>query len=83
MEGLKPDDIVRCLNALALMNMQDISSVDIISDLVNDCFIIRPNGKHNSDCDLTELSDDECDPEIGPELEWVLDLEVNGSVTGV
>ena len=41
MDGPKPNDIARCLNALALMNMQDIASADIISDLVNDYFITR------------------------------------------
>ena len=29
MDGPKPNDIARCLNALALMNMQDIASADI------------------------------------------------------
>ena len=51
MDGPKPTDIARCLNALALMNMQDIASADIISDLVNDYFIIRPIGNNESNSD--------------------------------
>ena len=43
-DGPKPNIIMRCLNALALMNMQDIASADINSDLVNDYFITRPIG---------------------------------------
>ena len=39
MDGSKPKDIARCLNALALMNMQNIASADINSDFVNDYFI--------------------------------------------
>ena len=73
MDGSKPNDIARCLNALALLNMQDIASADIISDLVNDYFITRPIGNDENDSDLSELSDDECDPE----LDLVLDVEVN------
>ena len=52
MNGPKPNDIARCLNALALMNMRDIASADIISDLVNDYFIIRPIGNDESNSDL-------------------------------
>ena len=52
MDGPKPNNIARCLNALALMNMQDIASADTISDLVNDYFITRPigNDENDSDC---------------------------------
>ena len=39
MDTLKSNDITRCLNTLALMNMQDIASADINRDLVNDYFI--------------------------------------------
>ena len=74
-DGPKPNNIAHCLNALALMNMQNIASADIISDLVNDYFITRPIG---NDSDMSESSNDECDPEIG--LELVLDVEVNGYV---
>ena len=52
MNGPKPNNIARCLNALALMNMRDIASADIISDLVNDYFIIRPIGNDESNSDL-------------------------------
>ena len=52
-----PNDIAR-LNALALMNMQDIASADIISDLVNDYFIIRPIGNDESNSDLCEFVED-------------------------
>ena len=38
MDGPMPNDIARCLNALALMNIQDIASADINSDFVNDYF---------------------------------------------
>ena len=55
MDGPKPNDIARCLNALALMNMQDIASADIISDLVNDYFITQPIGNDESDSDLSGL----------------------------
>ena len=58
MDGPKPNDIARCLNALALMNMQDISSADIISDLVNDYFIIRPIGNDERNSDLYEFVED-------------------------
>ena len=51
MDGPQPNDIARCLNALVLMNMQDIASADIISDLVNDYFIIRPIGNDESNSD--------------------------------
>ena len=54
MDGPKPNDIARCLNALALMNMQNIASANIISDLVNDYFITRPIGKEDSDSYLSE-----------------------------
>ena len=77
MDGPKPNDIARCLNTLALMNMQDIVRADIISDLVNDFFITQPIGNNDSDFDLSESSDDECYPEIGPELDLILDVEVN------
>ena len=60
MDGPKPNDIARCLNALALMNMQDIASADTISDLLNDYFITRPIGNDESDSDLCESSDDDC-----------------------
>ena len=80
MDGPKPNDIARCLNALALMNMQDIASADNISDLVNDYFITRPIGNDESDSDLCESSDNDC--ECDPELDLVLDEEVNGSVNG-
>ena len=56
MDGLKPND--RCLNALALMNMQEYASADIISDLVNDYFIIRPIGNDESNSDLCEFVED-------------------------
>ena len=78
MDGLKPNDIARCLNALALMNMQDIASADIISDLVNDDFITRLIGNDESVFDLYESSDDDC--ECDPELD--LGEEVNRSVNG-
>ena len=58
MDGPKPNDIARCLNALALMNVQDIASADIISDLVNDYFIIRPIGNGESNSDLCEFVED-------------------------
>ena len=58
MDGLKPNDIARCLNALALMNMQDIGSADTISDIVNDYFIIRPIGNDQSNSDLCEFVED-------------------------
>ena len=32
MDGPMPNDIARCVNALALMNVQDIASADINSD---------------------------------------------------
>ena len=80
LDGPKPNDIARRLNALALMNMQDIASADIISDLVNDYFIIRSIGNDESDSDLCDSSDDDC--EYDPELDLVLDEEVNGSVNG-
>ena len=54
MDRPKPNDIT-LLNTLALMNMQDIASADIISDLVNDYFITRPIGNNESDSDLCEL----------------------------
>ena len=57
MDGPKPNDIARSLNALALMNMQDIANADIISDLVNDYFITRPIGKDDNYSDLSESSD--------------------------
>ena len=50
---------------------------------MNDYFITRPIGNDDSDSDLSELSDDECDLETGPEVDLVLDVEVNGSVNGV
>ena len=78
MDGPKPNDIARCLNALALMNMQDIASADTISDLVNDYFSTRPIGNDESDSDLCESSDDDC--ECDPELNLFLDEEANGSV---
>ena len=52
MDGPKPNDIARCLNALALMNMQDIESADIIGDLVIDYFITRPIGNDESESDF-------------------------------
>ena len=55
MDGPKPNDIARCLNALALMNMKHIASADIISDLVNDYFIIRPIGNDDNNSDLCEF----------------------------
>ena len=58
MDGPKPYGIARCLNALALMNMQDLASADIISDLVNDYFIIRPIGNNESNSDLCEFVED-------------------------
>ena len=66
MDGLKPNNIACCLNAQALMTVQDIANADIISDLVNVYFITRPIGNDESDSD--------------PELDLVLDEEVNGSV---
>ena len=78
MDGLKPNDITRCLNALALMNIQDIASADIINELVNDYFITRSVGNDESNSDLSELSTDECEPE----LDLVMVEEVNGSVNG-
>ena len=51
MDGPKPNHIGRCLNALALMNMQDIASTDINSDIVNDYFITRPIGSDEGDSD--------------------------------
>ena len=78
MDGPKPNDIARCLNALALMNMQDIASADTISDLVNDYFITRPIGNDESDSDLCESSDD--DYECDMELDLFLDEKANGSV---
>ena len=56
MDGPKPNDIARSLNALALMNMQDIASADINSDLVNDYFITWPIANDESDSDLSELT---------------------------
>ena len=58
MDGPKPNDIARCLNALSLMNMQDIASANIISDLMNDYFIIRPIGNDESNSDLCEFMED-------------------------
>ena len=58
MDGPKPNDIARCLNAKALMNMQDNASANIISDLVNDYFIIRPTGNDESNSDLCEFVED-------------------------
>ena len=83
MDGPKPNDIARCLNALVLMNMQDLASAGINSDLVNDYFTTLPIGNDNNDSDLSEWSDDGCDSETGPELDLVLDVEVNGYVNGV
>ena len=76
MDGPKPNDITR-LNALALMNIQDIASAHI-NELVNDYFITRPVGNDESNSDLSELSTDECEPE----LDLVMVEEVNGSVNG-
>ena len=56
MDGPKPNDIVRCVNTLALMNMQDIASADISSNLINDYFITRPIGNDESNYDLLELT---------------------------
>ena len=58
MDGPKPSDIACCLNALALMNMQDIASADIISDLVNEYFIIRSIGNDENNSDLCEFVED-------------------------
>ena len=52
MEGPKPNDIARCLTHI----IQDIASVDINSDLVNDYFITRPIGSDEMDSDLSELT---------------------------
>ena len=65
------------------MNMQDIASANIISKLVNDYFITRPISNDDSDSDLSESSDDDCDPKIRPKLDLVLNVEGNGSVNGV
>ena len=78
MDGPKPNDIARCLNAVALTTMQYIASADTISDLVNDYFITRPVGNDESDSGLCESSDDDC--ECDPELDLFLDEEANGSV---
>ena len=51
-----PNNIACCLNALALMNMQNIASTDINSDLVNDYFITRLISNNESDSDLSELT---------------------------
>ena len=40
------------------LNMQDIASTNIISDLVNDYFIIRPIGNDESNSDLCEFVED-------------------------
>ena len=56
MDGPKPNDIALCLNAFALMNMQDFARADINSDIVNDYFITRPICNDESDSDLSELN---------------------------
>ena len=56
MDGPRLNDIARCLNALALVNMQDIASADINCDLMNAYFITRPIGNDESDSDLSELT---------------------------
>ena len=56
MDRPKPNDTACCLNTLALMNMQEIASADIISDLVNDYFIRRPIDNDESDSDLSKLT---------------------------
>ena len=37
-----PDDVARCLNSLMLLNMHNIASKDVLSELVNDYFVTRP-----------------------------------------
>ena len=44
MDRPKSNDVARCLNALALMNMQHIASSDILNELVSDYFVTRPIG---------------------------------------
>ena len=58
MDGPKPNDIACCLNALALMNVQDNASANIISDVENDYLIIRPTGNDESNSDLCECVED-------------------------
>ena len=61
MDGPKPNDIARCMKALALMTIQYVASADIISDLVNYYFITRPIDNDDIDSDLCASSDDDCE----------------------
>lgn len=70
----KSNDLARCFNALALVNMQYIASGDILNELVNDYFVTHPIGNDDSDSDLSDSSEDDFDPELAE--------EVNGSVNG-
>jgi len=64
-DASKPDDVARCLNSLTLLNMRNIASGDVLSELVNDYFVTRPITNDDDDSDLseTELTEEESDPE--------------------
>ena len=64
-DASKPDDVARCLNSLTLLNMRNIASDDVLSELVNDYFVTRPITNDDDDSDLseTELTEEESDPE--------------------
>ena len=62
-DASKPDDVARCLNSLTLLNMRNIASDDVLSELVNDYFVTRPITNDDSDLSETELTEEESDPE--------------------
>ena len=77
-DASKPDDVARCLNSLTLLNMRNIASDDVLSELVNDYFVTRPITNDDDDSDLseTELTEEESDPEgSGPARPGVTDTD--------
>ena len=64
-DASKPDDVARCLNSLTLLNMRNIASDDVLSELVNDYFVTPPITNDDDDSDLSEtgLTEEESDPE--------------------
>ena len=56
-------DVAGCLNALTSLDMRNIASEDVLTDLVNDYFVTRPISNSNDD---TESSDDDVD--IDPDV---------------
>ena len=63
MAGSNSDDVARYLNALTLMNMQDIAGEDIFSELVSVYFGTHPIGNSDDDTDVSGSSGDDCDTE--------------------